>query len=287
MISAVSSPLSVLLASTSPLGRGIAQANQQNAQAEAIRAIKAGEQSVKMQAQSLRISAGPNATLSTQYDYAVGPDGQLYVRGVTVTTQRRVDGQLSAINPDARQQQAQQQARQPFAQPEKAPTSFAEITQPRALLSPADEAVLYGSDDFRQEAFHSVDNLNRAKFLASDIGVRNHEGLHYRAGAGATTLPEFTLQEGPDGQFYAIGGSVGIDPAPAATPEEAARDAITLANAALAANDVSAQDISVARNALSRAAYMQQQQRQQQVANLYKVNNDIVTNNTPLLNAAA
>ena len=32
---------------------------------------------------------------------------------------------------------------------------------------------------------------------------------------------------------------------------------------------------------------MQQQQRQQQVANLYKVNNDIVTNNTPLLNAAA
>ncbi|MEL7087366.1 MAG: putative metalloprotease CJM1_0395 family protein, partial [Planctomycetota bacterium] len=56
---------------------------------------------------------------------------------------------------------------------------------------------------------------------ARDREVRQHEQAH-KAAAGpyATSGPTYSYQEGPDGKRYAVGGSVGIDTSPEATPEE-------------------------------------------------------------------
>jgi len=245
MVTRVPSSVNALLASQSPLGR------QSLAQADALRAIKAESQDIQLKAQSIAVKAGPGATLSTQYDYDVGPDGQLYVKGVTVTTSRRVQGPVTGINSDAREQSARNQNRAPQQDTQG---TLQGLSTPKPLLSPTDELALFSSDDFREAAFHSVENTNLDRLQLSDVGVRTHEALHFHAGAGLTSEPEYTYQEGPDGQFYAIGGDVGIQTPDTSNPEQAARIAQTVAAAALAANDVSGQDVSVARSALANAA---------------------------------
>ncbi len=279
MVTRVPSSLNALIASQSPIGR------QSLAQADALRAIQSESNAIQLKAQSLAIKAGPGATLTTQYDYDVGPDGQLYVKGVTVTTSRRAEGVVSGITADAREQSARNQRRAPQ---QDAQGTLQSLSNPKPELSPTEELALFSSDDFRQAAFNSVENTNLDKLQLSDVGVRTHEALHFRTGAGLTTQPEFTLQEGPDGQFYAIGGDVGIQTSNTSDPEKAARTAQTVANAALASNDVSAQDVAVARSALVNAAQFNSLQRQQErVAQLYQRNNDIVFNNDPLISAAA
>ena len=85
---------------------------------------------------------------------------------------------------------------------------------------------------------------------ARDREVRQHEQAH-KAAAGpyATSGPTYTYQEGPDGKRYAVGGSVGIDTSPEATPEETIAKMQVVRRAALAPAEPSSQDRKVAAQA--------------------------------------
>ena len=83
-----------------------------------------------------------------------------------------------------------------------------------------------------------------------DIEVRAHEAAHLAAaGQYAQGGANFTLQRGPDGKSYAIGGSVSIDTSAEADPEATIRKADQIRRAALAPAEPSGQDRSVAANA--------------------------------------
>ncbi|MEM7626495.1 MAG: putative metalloprotease CJM1_0395 family protein [Planctomycetota bacterium] len=101
---------------------------------------------------------------------------------------------------------------------------------------------------------------------ARDREVRQHEQAH-KAAAGpyATSGPTYSYQEGPDGKRYAVGGSVGIDTSPEATPEETIAKMQVVRRAALAPAEPSSQDRKVAAQASqtiqqARAELAQQQQ---------------------------
>ncbi len=82
-----------------------------------------------------------------------------------------------------------------------------------------------------------------------DREVKAHEQAHTAAGgvhAGGIT---YTYQTGPDGQLYAVGGSVDIDTSEAATPEKTLDKAKTIRKAALAPSEPSAADQNVAASA--------------------------------------
>ena len=216
---------------------------------EALKAPVQPVNDIASQVQRARAEAGPNANVSVSYNYSVGPDGQLQISSASVTTTRRGEGIQRGVGGSIIEN-----AR---------PQSFADFAPARPNLSSAAFAELFGepqatatpNDEFRDEAFGSVDNLNRARFGLNDFGIRAQEQQHFRAGAGVTSgTPQYDLVEGPDGQFYAVAGSVNISTGATADPEKASRDAAAVARAALAATDVSAQDISVARDAQSRAA---------------------------------
>ncbi len=84
-----------------------------------------------------------------------------------------------------------------------------------------------------------------------DIEVRAHEAAHLAAaGQYAQGGAKFTLQRGPDGRSYAIGGSVSIDTSPEPTPEATIRKAEQIKRAALAPAEPSGQDRSVAAQAV-------------------------------------
>jgi hypothetical protein len=92
------------------------------------------------------------------------------------------------------------------------------------------------------------------KMAARDAEVRAHEMAHMAAGGGLTSGMSFSYETGPDGQRYAVGGEVGIDTSPGATPEETVTKAQRIRAAAMAPADPSPQDRSVA----SRATQMEQ-----------------------------
>jgi len=89
------------------------------------------------------------------------------------------------------------------------------------------------------------------KLRSRDREVRAHEGAHVAAGGSLVRGgPSYTLQKGPDGRSYAIGGEVQIDASavdgdPSATLAKAGR----IRSAALAPAEPSSQDRRVAANA--------------------------------------
>lgn len=87
-----------------------------------------------------------------------------------------------------------------------------------------------------------------AKLRARDIEVRRHEQAHLAvAGQHALGGASYTYQVGPDGQRYAIGGSVQIDLSPVPNdPDATLRKAQQLQQAALAPADPSSTDRQVA-----------------------------------------
>lgn len=111
-----------------------------------------------------------------------------------------------------------------------------------------------------------------------DQTVRQHEMAHLAASGGlAVSGAKFSMQTGPDGKRYAIGGEVSIDLSPGRTPEETIRKARIIQAAALAPAEPSGQDRSVAAQARAMeaqaAAEIAQRSRQQQtVANRYQSN---------------
>lgn len=237
----------------------------------ALDSLRTNDASIRTQAS--RSAAQSGGTSTVQYSYDIGPDGQRYVSGATISTTKRTSG---ARNPLVPLSDVQGQPSQPLdISGQQQLASLADFLKPRSALSPADEAAIYGSDDFLNDTLNSDEAQRRMRLQIADFGVRAQEGQHFRAAFGLGSAPQYDYELGPDGELYAVGGNVGITSGLAATPEEAAKDADTMARAALAATDVSAQDVSAARSAQSRAAY------------LYAHNHNIIEQETPLFSFAA
>lgn len=158
------------------------------------------------------------------FQYSVGPNGELVASQATVTGQNETTA--------------------PLARPAAAPTSFAEIQGPQIGISPQDEVDAFGLTADEREQIRELQSR--------DIEVRNHEAQHLRAAGGlAVGTPNYSYEVGPDGRYYAVGGHVNVATSATTDPEQQAREAQTLAIAASAPADASAQDNSVARRALS------------------------------------
>ena len=91
---------------------------------------------------------------------------------------------------------------------------------------------------------------------ARDREVRAHEAAHVAAGGSLVRGgPSFTLQRGPDGRSYAIGGEVQLDTSAVPdNPEATLRKSDQVRAAALAPAQPSPQDLRVAANAGQLAA---------------------------------
>jgi hypothetical protein len=115
----------------------------------------------------------------------------------------------------------------------------------------------------------SVDEQRLLKELtARDSEVKTHEAAHQALGGGLTGAASYTYQQGPDGKMYAIGGEVSISTPTSSNPEEAIRNARTVAASALAAGDPSPQDFAVA----SSASIMEMKARQQEAKEMQNSN---------------
>lgn len=89
-----------------------------------------------------------------------------------------------------------------------------------------------------------------SELAARDREVRAHEQAHASVGGAFAGSPTYTLEKGPDGASYAVGGEVSISTGGVSgDPEATIRKADTVRRAALAPADPSAQDRSVAAQA--------------------------------------
>ncbi len=104
-----------------------------------------------------------------------------------------------------------------------------------------------------EEANPQQQQLDRqaiAELSSRDADVRSHEQAHASVGGAYAGSPSFTMQRGPDGKSYAVGGEVGIDVS--AVPNDPAATISKMEvvmRAALAPADPSAQDLRVAAQA--------------------------------------
>lgn len=88
------------------------------------------------------------------------------------------------------------------------------------------------------------------RLQARDAEVRAHENAHLAAAGGyARGGARYTLQTGPDGRQYAVGGEVSLDVSKEADPRQTLQKAITVQAAALAPAAPSGQDMRVAAKA--------------------------------------
>lgn len=116
------------------------------------------------------------------------------------------------------------------------------------------------------------------QLVARDREVRQHEQAHLAASGGlAKSAASYSMQKGPDGKTYAIGGEVSIDASPGKTAEETLRKARIIQAAALAPADPSGQDRSVAAAAQAmelqaQAEIAQRSPQQQKIASRYSSN---------------
>ncbi len=94
------------------------------------------------------------------------------------------------------------------------------------------------------------------KLKNRDREVRAHEQAHLAAAGGYVAGgANYSLQTGPDGHQYAVGGSVSLDASPVSgDPEATIQKAETIRRAALAPAEPSAQDRNVAAQALAMEA---------------------------------
>jgi hypothetical protein len=92
------------------------------------------------------------------------------------------------------------------------------------------------------------------KMARRDREVRQHEQAHLAAAGGlATSGASYSMETGPDGKQYAMGGEVKIDVSPGNTPEETLSKARIIQAAALAPADPSGADRSIAAAAAAMA----------------------------------
>ena len=96
-----------------------------------------------------------------------------------------------------------------------------------------------------------------------DQEVRTHEQAHARVGGQYAGAPSYQFVRGPDGQMYAVGGSVSIDTSPVEGDPEATLEKMEqVRRAALAPAQPSAQDLAIA----ARASALAQQARSEVIA---------------------
>ncbi|VAW70373.1 SrpA-related protein [hydrothermal vent metagenome] len=106
-----------------------------------------------------------------------------------------------------------------------------------------------------QQAQKQQDDVVVRQLRARDREVRAHESAHVSAGGSLVRSgPSFTLQKGPDGRSYAIGGEVQLDVSEAKDPEATVIKSQRVRAAALAPAQPSAQDFKVAGSASQMAA---------------------------------
>ncbi|GGY49298.1 putative metalloprotease CJM1_0395 family protein [Parvularcula lutaonensis] len=104
------------------------------------------------------------------------------------------------------------------------------------------------------------------KLKARDREVRAHEQAHKLVGGQYAGAISYDLQRGPDGQDYAIGGSVPIDVSKEGSPEETAAKMRIVIRAALAPAEPSAADRAVAAAAQAKLLEAQAEISQQKAA---------------------
>lgn len=102
---------------------------------------------------------------------------------------------------------------------------------------------------FATQAPDSAEAAQVAKLAARDREVRAHELAHQAAGGGHAGHATYVYATGPDGQRYAIGGSVAIDTGAAADPADTVAKMRQVRRAALAPANPSAQDRAIAAKA--------------------------------------
>lgn len=113
------------------------------------------------------------------------------------------------------------------------------------------------ADEKKIEADQQRQDQSTLRQLRSrDREVRAHEAAHVAAGGSLVRGgPSFTLQRGPDGRSYAIGGEVQLDTSAVPdNPEATLRKSEQVRAAALAPAQPSPQDLRVAANAGQLAA---------------------------------
>lgn len=190
-------------------------------------------------------AAGSSGSVTTDFTYSLGPDGQLYVSGGQVSISKKVSARQLTGTRGGSVSNDNASARESLQTPRRQ-ASFGDFLPPQVALSPFDLAVLQESRDNPRAI---------AELTQIDAGVRAHERQHFFSAGGLVSgVPEYEYAVGPDGQLYAVGGHVDVGTTPTSDPEKASRDSAALARAATAPGDTSAQDIHAARGAHSNAA---------------------------------
>lgn len=101
------------------------------------------------------------------------------------------------------------------------------------------------SEELTDDEEQQVDDLQK-----TDREVRQHEQAHTMAGGGYAGAPSYTMEEGPDGNQYAVEGEVKIDTSPVNdNPEATIQKMEIVKKAALAPMEPSAADKQVAMTA--------------------------------------
>lgn len=133
------------------------------------------------------------------------------------------------------------------------------------IVSNSGTAPAETSDDTQQQqatqkrAEQEIEQQNNRvvqQLKARDREVRAHEAAHAAVGGQYVTRgPSFTMQRGPDGRSYAIGGEVSIDASAVANdPEATLIKSETVRRAALAPAQPSPQDFRIAARSTQSAA---------------------------------
>jgi hypothetical protein len=144
------------------------------------------------------------------------------------------------------------------------------ISSNLALLPSAAQSSCSKTNALTPAQQRQVDQLKKR-----DADVRRHEAAHLAvAGGYARGGASFTYQTGPDGRQYAVGGEVQIDTSSVPhDPRATIAKLRTVEAAALAPEDPSSQDRSVAAAAATKVAQAQSELSQQQTAQNHQSNN--------------
>lgn len=122
----------------------------------------------------------------------------------------------------------------------------AQNASPAASAQGGDEPV----DEQNNPQQAQLDRQKISELASRDADVRSHEAAHASVGGAYAGSPSYTMQRGPDGKAYAIGGEVGIDVSAVANDPAATISKMEVVmRAALAPADPSAQDLRVAAQA--------------------------------------
>ena len=136
---------------------------------------------------------------------------------------------------------------EPFAGPQgaieaaSAPSSADGVTQAQAVSEIDDRAESQRPGQLTDAEQKVVEELK-----ARDREVRAHEQAHKNVGGRYAGAISYDFQRGPDGQNYAVGGSVPIDVSPENDPEDTISKMRIVIKAALAPAEPSAADRAVA-----------------------------------------